>query len=238
MEQMKQVLSASLVWRWLTAVCLWFSRQWERSGLVQWFLHPAGWNRASSERSVFFKLWSLVRRGLCWLYDKLRLEKLFAGSIFTRTWLWCAIPVVLAPMLAVSRPSLITMGLAAIGYASLLLNLVRDRERQLAWSPVNKYIILYAGVYLAGTLFSVDLESSLQPGLLSVAFILFSIVLYNGVTNRNQLDTLVALMVLAGAIVSAYGILQYIFRWGYQSAAWVDSDMFSSIQFRVSCAFA
>ena len=122
---------------------------------------------------------------------------------------------------------------AAIGYASLLLNLVRDRERQLAWSPVNKYIILYAGVYLAGTLFSVDLESSLQPGLLSVAFILFSIVLYNGVTNRNQLDTLVALMVLAGAIVSAYGILQYIFRWGYQSAAWVDSDMFSSIQFRV-----
>ena len=44
MEQMKQVLSASLVWRWLTAVCLWFSRQWERSGLVQWFLHPAGWN--------------------------------------------------------------------------------------------------------------------------------------------------------------------------------------------------
>ena len=119
MEQMKQVLSASLVWRWLTAVCLWFSRQWERSGLVQWFLHPAGWNRASSERSVFFKLWSLVRRGLCWLYDKLRLEKLFAGSIFTRTWLWCAIPVVLAPMLAVSRPSLITMGLAAIGYASL-----------------------------------------------------------------------------------------------------------------------
>lgn len=50
-------------------------------------------------------------------------------------------------MLAVSRPSLITMGLAAIGYASLLLNLVRDRERQLAWSPVNKYIILYAGVY-------------------------------------------------------------------------------------------
>ena len=233
MEQMKQVLSASLVWRWLTAVCLWFSRQWERSGLVQWFLHPAGWNRASSERSVFFKLWSLVRRGLCWLYDKLRLEKLFAGSIFTRTWLWCAIPVVLAPMLAVSRPSLITMGLAAIGYASLLLNLVRDRERQLAWSPVNKYIILYAGVYLAGTLFSVDLESSLQPGLLSVAFILFSIVLYNGVTNRNQLDTLVALMVLAGAIVSAYGILQYIFRWGYQSAAWVDSDMFSSIQFRV-----
>ena len=59
-------------------------------------------------------------------------------------------------------------------------------------------------------------------------------VLYNAVTNRSQLDTLLAVVVLAGAVVSCYGILQYIFRWGYQSAAWVDSDMFSSIEFRVS----
>ena len=36
-----------------------------------------------------------------------------------------------------------------------------------------------------------------------------------------------------GALVSFYGILQYLFGWGYQSAAWVDSDMFSSIRFRV-----
>lgn len=154
MEQMKQVLSASLVWRWLTAVCLWFSRQWERSGLVQWFLHPAGWNRASSERSVFFKLWSLVRRGLCWLYDKLRLEKLFAGSIFTRTWLWCAIPVVLAPMLAVSRPSLITMGLAAIGYASLLLNLVRDRGASVGLVPGQPSISSSTPAFIWRALFS------------------------------------------------------------------------------------
>ena len=40
-------------------------------------------------------------------------------------------------------------------------------------------------------------------------------------------------MVIAAAAVSVYGILQYVFRWGYQSAAWVDSDMFSSIEFRV-----
>ncbi|MFR6187283.1 MAG: hypothetical protein ACLUJG_18390 [Lawsonibacter sp.] len=26
---------------------------------------------------------------------------------------------------------------------------------------------------------------------------------------------------------------QYLFGWGYQSAAWADSDMFSGIQFRV-----
>ena len=233
MEQVKQILDASALWRTLMALCAWFGRQWQASGVVQWFLHPTGWSPAASEGSIFFKLWSLIRNGLCRLYELLRLDKLFAGSVFLQTWVWCAIPVVLAPLLDFFRPSLMVLGLAMIGYASLLLNLVRDKSRSLAWSPINRYVILYAAVYLAGTLFSVNLRGSLEPGILSVAFILFAVVLGNAVTNRKQFDTLVALMVLAAAAVDLYGILQYVFGWGYQSAAWVDSDMFSSISFRV-----
>ncbi len=229
MEQVKQVLDGSLLWRALTAICLWFSRQWHSSGVISWFLHPAGWGAGASESSIFFKLWSLIRRGLCWLYELLHLERLFAGSVFLQAWFWCALPAVLAPFL----PTMAVLGLAAIGYACVALRLVRERDRPLAWSPINRYIILYAAIYLAGTFFSVDLEGSLNPGLLRVAFILFAVVLGNAVSNRRQLDTLIFLMVLAGTAVAAYGILQYIFRWGYQSAAWVDSDMFSGIEFRV-----
>lgn len=229
MEQVKQVLDGSLLWRALTAICLWFSRQWHSSGVISWFLHPAGWGAGASESSIFFKLWFLIRRGLCRLYELLHLERLFAGSVFLQAWFWCALPAVLAPFL----PTMAVLGLAAIGYACVALRLVRERDRPLAWSPINRYIILYAAIYLAGTFFSVDLEGSLNPGLLRVAFILFAVVLGNAVSNRRQLDTLIFLMVLAGTAVAAYGILQYIFRWGYQSAAWVDSDMFSGIEFRV-----
>ena len=233
MEQVKSVLNASWLWKVLMAVCDWFGRQWQASGIVHWFLNPNGWGSAASESSVFFKLWSLIRGLLCKIYEVLRLDKLFAGSIFTQTWLWCIIPVVLAPALNFFRPSLMILGLAMVGFASLLLNLVRDKQRRLAWAPINRYIILYGAVYLAGTLFSVNLAGSLQPGLLSVAFILFSVALYNAVTNRKQLDVLIFLLVLVATLVSFYGILQYIFGWGYQSAAWVDSDMFSGISFRV-----
>ena len=211
-------------------LCLWFGEQWESSGVVQWFLHPRGWGRGASESSLFFKLWTLVRNALCWVYEKLHLDALFAGSIFTWTWFWCLLPAVLAPLL----PTMAVLGLAAVAFASLALNLVRDRERRLAWSPINRYIILYATVYLAGTLFSISLKASLNSGLLSVAFILFAVVLYNAVSTRGQLDLLLTAVVLAAAAVSCLGILQYIFRWGYQSEAWVDSDMFSTIQFRVS----
>ena len=230
MERVMNVLYASLLWRGLMAISRWFGEQWSSSGVVQWFLHPSGWTSALSEHSVFYRLWSLVRSGLCWLYEKLRLERLFDGSVFSNTWFWCLLPTALAPLL----PTMAVLGLAAVGFCSLALNLVRDRERPLAWSPINRYVILYAAVYLVGTLFSVSLKASLKSGLLSVAFILFAVVLYNAVSTRRQLDVLLTCAVLAAAAVSCYGILQYIFRWGYQSEAWVDSDMFSTIRFRVT----
>ncbi len=232
MEQVKAVLDGSLLWRALTALSLWFGGQWRSSRVVYWFLHPAPWGRAASESSIFFKLWTRVRSGLCRLYKFLRLDKIFCGSVFCQTWFWCALPVTLAPLLDFWRPSLMVLGLVMIGSASLLLNLVRDRERTLVWLPVNRYIILYAAIYLAGTFFSVNLKASLEPGLLSAAFILFSVVLVNCVGSRRQLDALVELLVLAGALVSLYGVLQYLFRWGYQSKAWWDSSMFSDITFR------
>ncbi len=68
--------------------------------------------------------------------------------------------------------------------------------------------------------------------MLTVAFILFAIILENSITTRRQLDVLIAMMVLAGTAVALYGILQYLFGWGYQSAAWADSEMFGDV-FRV-----
>lgn len=43
MEQVKQILDGSYLWRLLSVLCLWCGRQWQNSRVVQWFLHPAGW---------------------------------------------------------------------------------------------------------------------------------------------------------------------------------------------------
>ena len=53
MERARDILNASLLWRWLTALCLWFGGQWRNSGVVRWFLHPRGWSRGASEASIF-----------------------------------------------------------------------------------------------------------------------------------------------------------------------------------------
>ncbi len=193
MERARDILNGSLLWRWLSALCACCGEQWRGSGVVEWFLHPGGWSPAASESSIFFKLWNLVRGGLCWVYKKLRLDKLFAGSVFTHTWLWCLLPTALAPLL----PTMAVLGLAAVGFCSLALNLVRDRARPLAWSPINRYVILYAAVYLVGTLFSVSLKASLKSGLLSVAFILFGAALMSRIVYKKTRNPYIAGLISA-----------------------------------------
>ena len=231
MERVQRVVKASVLFQVLSALCLWFGRQWQGSGLIQWFIHPPlRLERAESESSVFTRLWRAVHGGLCRIYGLLRLDRLFAGSIFQKPWLWAGAAAVLSPIL----PTMAVLGLMLVSCFSLLLRLLERRERELLYTPYNRYIWMYAAVYLAGTWFSVTRSGSLLGGCLSVAFILFALVLENAVETRRALDALLMLMVLAGAAVALYGICQYLFGLGYQSDAWVDSDMFSDITFRVT----
>lgn len=231
MERMQRIVKASVLYRALFALCLWFGRQWQGSGIIQWFIHPPlRLERAESESSIFTRLWRRLHRGLSEIYEVLHLRKLFAGSIFQKCWLWAGAAAVLAPIL----PTMAVLGLMMVSCFSLLLLVMERRELELFYTPYNRYIWMYAAIYLVGTWFSVTRSGSLLGGCLTVAFTLFALVLENSITTRKQLDTLILLLVLAGTAVALYGICQYIFGWGYQSDAWVDSDMFSSITFRVT----
>lgn len=229
MEMIKRVWTASLLGRGLDSFCVWMGRQWRASGVIGWFLYREDRGEAISQSSLFHRIFTAILGLLTKLYDALHLEKLFRGSIFTQTFLWCALAVFVTPIL----PTMAVLALVMVGFCSLLLNLLR-RKAQLIYAPVNRFVILYAAIYLVATFTSVTPGESLLSGILSVAFILFAVVLGSAITRRQQLDALIFMLVLAGAVVSAYGICQYIFGWGYQSSAWVDSDMFSSISFRAT----
>ena len=203
MNRAIEIWNSSILGRVLTAICLWFSGQWQRSRVVRAFVAPMA-GRQAAESSVFFRLWDLIRGGLCALYRRLGLERLFGGSIFLCLTLWCSAAVVLAPLL----PTMAVLALAAVAFASLALNLVRDRARPLAYSPVNRYILLYAAVYLAATATSVTPRQSLFPGLLMVFFMAFALVVENAVDSWERAEQLVFLMVLAGGVVALLGVGQ------------------------------
>ena len=229
MQRIMNILHASILCRWLFSIADWLGVQWNNSRAVQWFLNPSQRARGASEHSVFAHIWNWARGGLCRLYELLKLEKLLGDSVFTQLWFWCMLPVAFGALL----PTMVVAALGAVAVCALALQLLRDRKRQLTFSPINKYVILYAAVYAVGTVASVAPRASLPVGLLTVFFVLFALVPLNSVDSRGQLERMVKLMVLGGTLVAAYGMVQYVFGSGYQSAAWVDSAMFSGISFRV-----
>ncbi|MGL4790623.1 MAG: O-antigen ligase family protein, partial [Anaerotignaceae bacterium] len=91
-------------------------------------------------------------------------------------------------------------------------------------------------VYIFATLVSVTLKGSLFGGLLSVCFMLFSIVVINSITTKLQVKGLVFFMTGAGVLVSLYGFYQYMFQSKF-GGTWVDVDMFEGL-FRVYSTFA
>lgn len=225
----RALFMGSAVCRALLRMGDWFGAQWRDSRAVRAFLTPSPTGPAVSRGSAFARLWEGVRRILCLLYDKLGLERAADGSVFRQLWLLCLLPTVLAPLL----PTMAAAALCAAAWAALALALARARSRELTYAPMNRYILLYAAVYLVCTFLSVNLRSSLPVGALTIFFTLFAIAVQNGVRTRRQLTRTVELMVLAAAAVSLYGIYQYLFRSGYQSQAWVDNGMFGQV-FRVS----
>lgn len=229
MRQVHAILQASVLYRALMSLCRRVGGQWQGSRVVQAFLTESGRGEAASRASLVYRAWQALHGFLCTIYEKLRLERVFRGSIFCRCWFWCMLPVAAAPL----APTMATAALEGVAVCALLLYLVRRREAELVYAPTNKYILLFCIAYAVGTAASVDPASSRNVGLLTIFFTLFSLVSLNSVQSRKQLSLTVKIMVLIGVAVSFYGFYQYLFRAGYQSAAWVDDRMFSSIQFRV-----
>jgi putative inorganic carbon (HCO3(-)) transporter len=225
---MQKILEASLLYRMLTALFGWFGRKWRSSRIVTWFVSP-GLGEAVSESSVFSRLGRFIHGLLVRLFKFLRLNKLFEGSIFKASFFWCLLPAALAPLV----PTMILLCLVIIGFFSFIIRLGCDSNEKLAFSPVNKYVVLFAVLYIAATFTSVTVSGSLYSGLLLAAFTLFAVVFLNSVKTMRQAVFAIKVFVLAGTVVSLYGVYQYFFYAPNAAGAWIDNDMFSEITKRV-----
>lgn len=224
---MQNILKSSIFFRWLTTFFRFIGVLWQRSAIVTWFLHPL--ERRASEWSILVRMGRLPHRLLSGAFSKLGLNRLLQGSIFKQTFLWCLLPAALAPLL----PTMVTLCLVLVGFFSLLLRFGTKPEYRLQFSPVNKYIGLFALIYLIATLTSVTLSGSLFTGFLTILFTLFAVLLDNAVTSRRQTELMIRAFVLAGTAVSVFGIYQYFFYNPASAGAWIDDDMFSEITNRV-----
>lgn len=200
----------------------WLSRQWQESLAVRWVtgqtpVHPSVFGNWLSVKLLGF-LQNLIR--------KLKLERLLSGSIFLHPTLFAVGALALAPIL----PTMGLLALAGAGLVSLLLRI--SLGQSLSTGNIGRYVLLYAAIYLYATATSATLRGSLLPGLLTTAFVLFYFVVAGSNFTQRQVQQAVAAITLAGVFVALYGFYQMAFPERFRSV-WTDTDMFSSITFRV-----
>ncbi len=181
--------------------------------------------------SVFYKGYSFIRNFFIKLFKALKLDRLLKGSIFKLNFLWMSVTLIFAPF----APTKVVLLMSIAGFLSLLLRLFSEKNFQLKYSGINRFVYVYALVYGFAIVTSVNIRGSLFGGLLTICFVLFSIVVINSIETKNQVRVLNFLLVLGGAVVSLYGFYQYI-NPGKFGGSWVDQEMFEGM-FRVYSTF-
>jgi len=220
-----EILRKSYIYAFLCAISGWCSRQWHSSILICWLTNQ---KHRDHTNSFFSRIGHALRKTWCKVFDKLQLPRLLEGSIFLHPMLFAAAAVILAPLL----PTLVILGLVGGCFFSLLLKMGTDSTVRITPSPLNWYIGLYAMTYFYATITSSSFSGSLFPGLLTIAFVLF----FFGVTScgmdKHHLNQLLWLLIAVGTGISFYGFYQFLFPEKFVNV-WTDTDMFSTIAFRV-----
>ncbi|MCL2827941.1 MAG: O-antigen ligase family protein [Oscillospiraceae bacterium] len=173
------------------------------------------------ERGVIYRGYLAVLGFLRQIYHAQRLDKLFGSSLLLKPWIWASLAMIALPLL----PTMAVLGLVILSMLSLIATLCHDRERNLTYTAVNKYVWFYALAYGLATIVSVTPRESLDVGLITVCFVLFFQVLLSSIETKRQVRGILYLLAGVGAVVSVYGFYQFIFS-TTAGGAWLDRGMF------------
>ena len=93
-------------------------------------------------------------------------------------------------------------------------------------------MVLFLIVLLISSLASFARIGSLKVWAMYFVFVGFYFVVINTVKTKEQLYGLFKMLVISGALVALYGVMQYVFGWT-TSNAWIDEEMFEDATMRV-----
>lgn len=129
-------------------------------------------------------------------------------------------------------PTMALAGLCIWTAASLVIRSVSDENFKWRFDGVGLSIIIMLAVLLVSSLASFARMGSLKVWAMYLVFLGFYFVVINTVKTKEQLTGLFRILVISGALVALYGVMQYLFGWT-TSNAWIDEEMFEDSVMRV-----
>lgn len=138
------------------------------------------------------------------------------------------VSVFLAPFV----PTMILAGISIWTMLSLFIKSVTEKEFKWRFDAVGFSIMLLLSILFISSALSFARMGSLKVWAMYFVFMNYYFVIVNTVRTKEQLNSLIKLFVISGALVAVYGIMQYVFGWT-TSNAWIDEEMFEDATMRV-----
>ncbi len=143
-------------------------------------------------------------------------------------------------LFAAMLPFLPTMVMVAGSLALVMCIIVKyitgKYSFKIKGSVLNLYVIFMCIVYVIGTVFSVNVTSSLKISLVYIAFMLSYFVISKVVDSTKKLVLFISSMGIASIPVGIYGVYQKLTGFDNENT-WLDSEMFEEIKGRVVSFF-
>lgn len=178
---------------------------------------------------ILYGIINFVRK----IFNLLKLDVVFKGSIFAKTEIWIGFAIALAPILSTMQ----ILMLVLFCIVSFVIKICLEQNFKFTYTPLNGCIIVFVLIYIFAGIISLDMSSSLKIAMLVSSFIIFYFIIINSIKNEKQLKTMLNIFVIVGGLVSTYGIYQYLFAGSFASSSFVDKDMFEDIKTRVNGTF-
>lgn len=137
-----------------------------------------------------------------------------------------------AIFLAPFVPTMILAAMCLWTAFSLIIKSISSEDFKWKFDGVGMSILLLLGVLLVSSVASFAKLGSIKVWLMYFVFLGFYFVVINTVKSKEQLYGLVKILVISGALVALYGIMQYLFGWTTTNA-WIDEEMFEDATMRV-----
>lgn len=130
-------------------------------------------------------------------------------------------------------PTKFILGLAVATVASFLIKVFITGKIEVKFELIDLFMAMFAILLAYSVFISYFPMNSAVMVATYLLFILFGFAVRNTINTREKLFALIAFIVTSGAIVSLYGIFQYMTGSYIRSEAWLDTDMFEGAVTRI-----
>lgn len=130
-------------------------------------------------------------------------------------------------------PTMVLAALCILTFVSLIIKSICTEGFVWRFDGLGNALVVFLVFMFASCFLSFAPVKSLMVWAMYFVFISFYFVIINTIKSKDQLMSILKVFVIAGLVVSLFGVMQYLFGWTSSQNAWIDEEMFEEAVVRV-----